>query len=59
MTWLPSYTNKPIPKEDLAHINKLHAWAAKAAARGDLESSERLQVAASQVFDRAVAKVNE
>ena len=49
---------KPIPREDRDHINRLHRWAAQAAARGDLESSERLQVAASQVFDRAVEIAN-
>jgi hypothetical protein len=49
---------KPIPREDRDHIAKLHRWAAQAAVRGDLESSERLQVAASQVFDKAVELAN-
>ncbi len=48
---------KPIPTADMEHIANLHAWAAQAAARGDMESSERLQRGAHTVFDRAVAKV--
>ena len=49
---------KPISTEDRAHIANLHAWAAQAAARGDMESSERLQNAAHMVLDRAVAAVS-
>lgn len=50
---------QPIPQADRDHIAKLHRWAAQAAARGDLESSLRLQVAASQVFDRAIELAND
>ena len=47
-----------ISREDRDHINRLHRWAAYAAARGDMESSERLQAGASQVFERAVKRAN-
>ena len=47
---------KPIPTADREHIAKLHTWAAQAAARGDMEASEKLQRAAHMVFERAVAK---
>ena len=47
-----------ISREERDHINRLHRWAAYAAARGDMESSERLQAGARQVFVRAVKRAN-
>lgn len=46
----------PISADALHHVENLHKWAAKAAARGDMESSERLQAAAHRVFDKAVVE---
>jgi hypothetical protein len=46
---------RPIPRADIDHINSLHKWAAQAAARGDMETSERFQNAAHLVLDRAAA----
>lgn len=46
---------KPISRDDLSHIKRLHQWAAQAHARGDTESGKRLESAAHLVFERAVA----
>jgi hypothetical protein len=44
---------KLVNQNDLAHIANLHSWAAQAAARGDMETAERFQIAAHLVFERA------
>ena len=49
---------KPISREDKAHVDNLIKWAAQAAARGDMDSSQRLLDGAHKVFDRAVTAAN-
>ena len=49
-TGVKNMTAKSIPAADREHIDNLIKWAAQAAARGDVESSERLLDGAHRVM---------